>query len=62
MRGTTAKRLRRYVRTRYKFLADMDLYRRDEVTGQIRLAEQCKKALYKTIKRNYKRKRKEQYV
>lgn len=61
MRGKLAKRLRRYVAVRYPFLSEQPLYRRNQHTGQYTLAEQCQRALYKTVKRNYK-KRQQGYV
>jgi hypothetical protein len=54
MRGTVAKKLRRIIKTKYKFLSDDDLYVR-RPNGVLELAQQCKKSLYRKSKRIYKR-------
>lgn len=56
MRGKLAKRLRKHVATRYKFLADQTLYMRSAL-GTITLAQQCKRAIYQAMKRTYKKRR-----
>lgn len=53
MRGSVAKRLRRYVRNRYAFLAEETGYV-TTVFGAIACAPGCQRALYKEMKRNYK--------
>jgi hypothetical protein len=56
MRGTVAKKLRRYVNVKYGFLADEDLYR-TLPNGELQLADQCKKKMYKVMKQGFKRRK-----
>lgn len=55
MRGTQAKRLRRYVRKRYPFLSVDPLYREDHTGKTLRLAAQCQRGIYQSLKTSWKR-------
>lgn len=56
MRGKLAKRIRRTIRNKYKFLSDENLYVR-RPDGVLMLAQQCKRALYQATKRTIKRRK-----
>lgn len=56
MRGSLAKQIRRLVERRYKFLSDDKLYMQ-RATGQIILAQQCKRSMYQAIKRQVKKRK-----
>lgn len=57
MRGKLAKRIRKHVRTKYKFMSAEPLYRKHRVTGQLRLSEHCQRILVQHMKKEYKRRK-----
>lgn len=57
MRGTLAKRIRKFVRKEYSFLLPEPTYIRNRHTGRIQLAQQCQRALVQHMKRTYKKRK-----
>jgi len=53
MRGTVAKKIRKYIRTKYHYLVDSTGYKENSATGQVVVAAGCKRSLYLHMKREF---------